>query len=335
MKNRNEGNLLLLFIFFFLFTSFYFSISETFSGEKESFSESLFNGSPFLSYETPFYDEESLVFSDDAYLLSKSPSYFVDSQTLGMRGLEERTNESIVSHRVEEDESVQSIAEKYGINTDTIRWANDIENDDIEKGDELLILPTTGVIYYVERGDTVGRIAEIHKAKKEDIVSFNNIKENRITAGERLIIPGGEPPPAPRVEQPTPQRAPSVASSFINPVPGGVITQGVHSYNAVDIANPCGSPLLASASGRVVQRGAGTWPAGNFVKIDHGQAVFLYAHMQDIYVSTGDYVRQGQQIGTVGNTGKTVGRTGCHLHFDALSLSIRNPFAHLPTGARP
>jgi len=135
------------------------------------------------------------------------------------------------------------------------------------------------------------------------------------------------------VAQPSPRRTSS--SSFINPVPGGVISQGVHSYNAVDIANACGSPLLSSASGKVVQVGRGTWPAGDFVKIDHGSTVILYAHMESIYVNTGEYVGGGQQIGTVGNTGRTVGRTGCHLHFDVLSLSIRNPFSHLPTGARP
>jgi len=230
---------------------------------------------------------------------------------------------------------VASIAEKYNISTDTVRWANDIENDKPKEGEELLILPTTGVIYYVERGDTVDKIAELHEAKREDIVSFNEIKDDRITAGERLIIPGGEPPPAPVVETPAPRQRPSTSTAFVNPVPGGVISQGTHSYNAVDIANPCGSPLLASASGKVVQTGRGSWPAGNFVKIDHGQVVILYAHMQDIHVGTGSYVRQGQQIGTVGNTGKTIGPSGCHLHFDVLSLSMPNPFSHLPVGARP
>ncbi len=227
------------------------------------------------------------------------------------------------------------VAERFGISADTIRWANDIRGNALKEGDELLILPTTGIIYYIERGDTISRIAELHKAKSEEIVAFNNIDERNIVAGERIIIPGGTPPPPP----PPPSRSAPITriaqSAFINPVPGGMITQGVHSYNAVDIYNPCGSPIIAPAAGRVIEVRRGTWPAGNFVKIDHGTMIVLYAHMQNIYVGVGEYVSQGRGIGTVGNTGLTVGRTGCHLHFDVLSRTIRNPFAGFPVGARP
>lgn len=113
-----------------------------------------------------------------------------------------------------------------------------------------------------------------------------------------------------------------------------MITQSTHPYNAVDIYNHCGRAIIASASGVVTEIGRGTWPAGNFVKIDHGSVIILYAHMQSIYVVPGQQITQGAQIGTVGNTGRTVGRTGCHLHFDVLSRKIRNPFSHLPTGTR-
>ena len=243
------------------------------------------------------------------------------------------SRESIISYKVEDGENISIIADKFGISSDTIRWANDVKGNTIKEGEELLILPTTGVMYYVEKGDTLSEIAKIHKAKTEDILSFNNIEEKKIIAGDRLIIPGGTPPPPPVIRTtPTTRIA---WSSFINPVPGGRISQRVHSYNAVDIYNHCGTPIVAAAAGRVTQTGWGSWPAGNFVKIDHGSVVILYAHMQNIHVSTGDYVSQGKQIGAVGNTGRTIGRTGCHLHFDVLSLKIRNPFAHLPTGSRP
>jgi murein DD-endopeptidase MepM/ murein hydrolase activator NlpD len=286
----------------------------------------------FLSCEETITEEtEDIPFAYENFILAESPPCFIENQVFGMQ--RDDIRENIVSYRVENGESLSAIADKFGISRDTIRWANDIKGNVVKEGDELLILPVTGVIYYVEKGDTLSEIAKIHKAKTEDILSFNDIDEKKIIAGDRLIIPGGTPPPAPVIRT-SPATRIIAQSSFINPVPGGMVTQRVHSYNAVDIYNHCGSPIVASAAGRVTQVGWGSWPAGNFIKIDHGTVVILYAHLQKIYVSPGEYVSQGKQIGTVGNTGKTIGRTGCHLHFDVLSLKMRNPFAHFPVGAR-
>ncbi len=300
----------------------------------------------FLSYNngSTIRDIDNFSFTGGSFVFTQSAPYFTTTQVFAAEIKEERDN--IVSYRVEEEDSLSSIAEKFNISTDTIRWANDIKGNTVTKGEELLILPVTGVMYYVERGDTVGSIAKLHKASAEDIISFNKIKDQQIVAGNRLIIPNGTlPPPPPPPPKPTPAPRPgttststatpvSISGNFINPVPGGMITQSTHSYNAVDIHNHCGRPIIAAASGAVTEIGRGTWPAGNFVKIDHGTVIILYAHMQSIYVVPGQQVAQGAQIGTVGNTGRTVGRTGCHLHFDVLSRRIRNPFSHLPTGTR-
>ncbi len=271
-----------------------------------------------------------LLFSHDNTLFIPSVPYFFSSQVLGARRAEER--EQIISYKAQGGDTLSSVAEKFEISENTIKWANGLTSNTISSGDELLILPITSVLYYVERGDTLGEIAHMHKAKAGEIISFNNIEdETKIIAGDRLIIPGGTPPPALQITAPSSR----IASSFINPVPGGMITQGVHPYNAVDIHNPCGYPVVAAASGRVTETGYGSWPAGNYIKIDHGNVVILYAHMERIHVSSGSRVYQGQQIGTVGNTGHTIGRTGCHLHFDVLSRRIANPFSRYPVGSRP
>ncbi len=275
----------------------------------------------------------ALLIEEGSYLLAGSPPFYIKPQLLGTTISDKREN--IISYRVESGDNVSIVAEKFGISADTIRWANDIKGNTLKEGDELLILPTTGVIYYIERRDTISNIAELHKAKAEEIIAFNNIDEKKIIAGERIIIPGGTPlppPPAPLRSAPATRIA---QASFINPVPGGMITQGIHPYNAVDIYNHCGSSIVAPAAGRVIEVARGTWPAGNFIKIDHGTMIILYAHMQAIHVNVGEYVSQGRSIGTVGNTGRTVGRTGCHLHFDVLSRTIRNPFAGFPVGSRP
>lgn len=322
-------------------------MSDAFLNDEEEANQNSLNKNPFISYEERVEEAPGdIVFTHDSFFLADSAPYFVNPYVVGMR--EEKERENIVSYKVKKEDSISDIADSFGISKETIKWANNIKsNSDLEEGSELVILPVTGVVYYIERGDTIGEIAKMHKAKANDITAFNDINSRNLIAGDRIIIPGGElppPPPPPPSPSPTPTTpspgsGPSVAtdSNFINPVPGGMITQGLHGYNnnAVDIYQPCGYRIVASTSGRVTEVDkTEPWPAGNFVKIDHGSVVVLYSHMERIDVSTGQQVSQGQQIGTVGNTGYTRGPSGCHLHFQFLSTRKRNPFGHLPVGSR-
>jgi len=86
-------------------------------------------------------------------------------------------------------------------------------------------------------------------------------------------------------------------------------------HTGVDYAAPHGAPVLASAGGRV--RRAGPHGAyGRTVEIDHGGGlVTRYGHLSRILVRTGDVLLPGQQIATVGSTGRS---TGPHLHFEVL-----------------
>ncbi|WP_298945264.1 M23 family metallopeptidase [uncultured Microbacterium sp.] len=99
-----------------------------------------------------------------------------------------------------------------------------------------------------------------------------------------------------------------------------------HDHWGIDLAQGCGAPIVAAASGTVTFAGfaAGGW--GNRVKIAHSPSVTTaYAHMEtgSITVSEGDVVEAGQRIGSEGNTG--VG-TGCHLHFEVYQDGTRiNP----------
>jgi murein DD-endopeptidase MepM/ murein hydrolase activator NlpD len=328
-KKEKEDNLLLLFAFFFLLAFGVLEDSNNVLDKVEKAKTTTNEHNLFLfCKEEGTRETGGVLLADNNTILSSSSPYFVDIQVLGTKSGENR--EDIISYQIEKGDTVLSVAEKFSVSADTIKWANDIKSNTLKEGEELLILPITGVIYYVEKGDTVGGIAKMHQADVEEIISFNKIENKKIISGDRLIIPNGKMPVIPKITI----SSNSTSSSFINPVPGGIITQRVHSYNAVDIYNICGSKIVSSASGKVISTGWGSWPAGNFVKIDHGSVVILYAHLQNIYVKTGDLVYKGQQIGTVGNTGKTIGKTGCHLHFDVLSRKIRNPFAHLSIGAR-
>jgi lysostaphin len=102
----------------------------------------------------------------------------------------------------------------------------------------------------------------------------------------------------------------------------------LHKYNAVDIANACGTPIYASAEGLIVEAASSGWNEGygEYIVIEHPNGTKTkYAHNRKIMVSIGDYVLKGDQIAEIGNTGFTHGPTGCHLHFEI--FGAKNPFA--------
>jgi hypothetical protein len=98
-------------------------------------------------------------------------------------------------------------------------------------------------------------------------------------------------------------------------------------HHGVEFSNPSGTPVLAAADGVVVYAGndAGTNFGlntnfyGNLIILEHhltgvDQALFtLYAHLSEVFVTTGDEASAGQQIGSVGSTGSA---QGSHLHFE-------------------
>ena len=84
-------------------------------------------------------------------------------------------------------------------------------------------------------------------------------------------------------------------------------------HAGIDFPAETGTPVLAAADGTVT--GAGfTAGYGNYVIIDHEEGCStVYAHMEDILTEVGETVKKGDQIGTVGSTGRS---TGPHLHFE-------------------
>jgi len=91
-------------------------------------------------------------------------------------------------------------------------------------------------------------------------------------------------------------------------------------HEGLDFAAPVGTPILASAGGRVVAAGpSGAY--GNAVVIDHGNGLAtLYGHASRVFVRPGDLVMPQQAIAAVGSTGRS---TGAHLHFEVMRHGIR------------
>jgi len=241
------------------------------------------------------------------------------------------SSDRISLYIIREGDSLSQIAEMFGVTVNTIIWANDIDRGDlIRAGQELIILPVTGLRYTVKKGDTAASLAKEFKSDAEEIIAYNNLSEDgRLAVGEEIIIPDGEIPyePAPSsYGTPTVRgtSGPNYIGYYIRPISGGVKSQGLHGYNAVDLATHCGAPIFAAATGDVIISRSYGWNGGygNYIVISHPNGTeTLYSHNSKNIVTAGWHVVQGQVIGYIGSTGKS---TGCHVHFEV--RGAKNPF---------
>jgi murein DD-endopeptidase MepM/ murein hydrolase activator NlpD len=92
-------------------------------------------------------------------------------------------------------------------------------------------------------------------------------------------------------------------------------------HQGLDFTAPQGTPIYATANGRVSHAGNKGSGYGNHVIIDHGYGYqTLYGHMVRVKVSAGKSVKRGEVIGWVGNTGKS---TGPHCHYEVIKFNQR------------
>lgn len=241
------------------------------------------------------------------------------------------TSDQISVYVVREGDTLSQIAEMFGVTVNTVKWGNDLTSNTLQTGQTLVILPISGIKYTSVKGDTLASIAKKFKGDIEEIASYNNLEEGAsLAVGTDLIIPDGEILSAPRTGDNSSSQARSTAGLktyegyYLRPIVGGRRSQGIHGYNAVDLAAPAGTPILASASGEVIIARSGGWNGGygTYIVIKHENGTqTLYAHNQSNTVSAGDMVNQGDLIGYVGATGKV---TGTHLHFEI--RGAKNPF---------
>lgn len=263
--------------------------------------------------------------------LQTGPASVIKPEVLGSLGIglaQESLSErkEIFEYIVEQGDTLSSIAEKFDVSLETVLWANDLTSrSKIGIGEELLILPTTGIMHIVEKGESLSYLAKLYRADMDEIVDFNNLSDDgEIYIGDFLIVPDAIIP----ATKPAPSYAPIASAYFIKPVPADFgISQGLHWYNAVDFSNSkCWEPVFASAGGTIQKTGFHS-VAGNYVRILHpNEVVTFYGHLAAISAYSGQKVSQGEIIGYVGNTGYTVGATGCHLHFEV--RGAKNPFAY-------
>lgn len=285
---------------------------------------------PFLADTYPIFASQSVNLNLESSSAQKQ-SVLVDEQVFQTE-ISQKPRDKVITYRVERGDTVATIAKKFStkdnvISEDTIRWANDLKNDNITVGDDLKILPVTGIAHKVEEGETIYTIAKKYNTEPQKIADypFNEFAGNGETldlvTGQILIVPDGiEPSDKPVIKRDVElAQGPIPVSSggFTFPI-RGLITQNYSWYHpGLDIAAPFGSPIYAAHNGTVTRVSVGTYDTGygTNVWISNGAGIEShYAHMNAVNVSVGQAVVGGQTIvGWIGMTGRT---TGPHVHFE-------------------
>ena len=220
------------------------------------------------------------------------------------------------SHLIEKDETIISVAQKFGLNQDTIISVNGITNARQLRKDTALRVPNQdGILYQVKSGETLSGIAKKFDIDESAIQTVNELFPNApLRANTSVFIPGAKLDPLALQE--------INGDLFAWPVRGYITSNygyranpftGVRQFHSgLDIGVPTGTPVKAAMAGRVTTAGYDN-SYGNYVVISHYAGYrTLYAHLSVIRTKPGAYVGSGERIGDAGSTGVS---TGPHLHF--------------------
>lgn len=186
-------------------------------------------------------------------------------------------------------------------------------------------------MYRVKPGDTVAKIAERYNWSTDSLTAINNIPNPNVLEVDQLLrVPSGrenirehsswteeeEEAPIPLVER----FVSAHKGSLVWPIRHGEgrVTSvfGRRSGNfheGIDIAASKGVSVYSTQSGKVIYSGSGLSGYGKLLVIKHDGYLSVYAHNRSLNVERGDFVKQGDKVAEVGDSGRA---RGSHLHFE-------------------
>lgn len=266
----------------------------------------------------------------------------------------DRPRGQVITHTVEQDETLWTIAAQYDLAPQTVAWSNREAIQDapwlIQPGLQLYILPVDGVYHTVREDETPRSIADEYGVERSALYNeWNDLEEGEpLEVGQLLVVPGGQAeeitwePPQPAPSQPrydyrysaSSAAAPPANNWFILPT-GSTLVSGWYFHDprnpthiGLDYKCHMGDPLYAADSGVVTVSG---WNGGYgiMIELDHGNGFRTrYGHFSQLVVGAGQAVHQGDVIGYCGSTGWS---TGPHLHFEIrLNGAPQDPMAYQP-----
>ncbi len=183
-----------------------------------------------------------------------------------------KSKQDIEVYVAQDGDTLSSIAQKFGVKSESIRWSNGMTGDAVATGTELKIPPVDGIVYTVKDGETIDGLAERFSADKQKLIQINDAEIVGLVSGEDIIIPDGV--------QPVRRPAYSAASYGFRALaygPGNGYDYGWCTWHAANRRREIGRPLptnLGNAitwyslaqrggvpTGTVPQAGAALWHA--------------------------------------------------------------------------
>lgn len=106
-----------------------------------------------------------------------------------------KSKKDITTYVAVQGDTVSSVATKFGITPDTVRFSNNLTGEEIPVGKELTISPVNGMTYVVKAGDTPDSLATKYNVPKEQLIAFNDAEiSGAFTLGELIVIPDAVQP---------------------------------------------------------------------------------------------------------------------------------------------
>lgn len=227
------------------------------------------------------------------------------------------------SHQISSGDTLESIANRYGLVGQTLFSFNpNLQRGLPAIGTEILIPPFNGIAIPVAAGTTWAELSRRYGVRADILFELNGCQ----SPGSVVFLPGIN-----WTATGTPQRFESRIDRYPLAPPAPILLRyGFYGepgaeqnqfHSGLDLAAPLGTAVVAAGNGVVSFAGEQS-PWGNLVVINHGEGQqSRYAHLGEIRVTTGQQVRSGDVVGTVGNTG-SVHSSEPHLHFE---IRINSP----------
>ncbi len=227
------------------------------------------------------------------------------------------------SHQVSSGETLESIANRYGLVGQTLfSFNSNLQRGLPAIGTEILIPPFNGIAIPVTAGTTWAELSRRYGVRADILFELNGCQ----SPDSVVFLPGIN-----WTATGTPRRFESMIDRYPLTQPTSILlgygfygepgAEQNQFHSGLDLAAPLGTAVVAAGNGVVAFAGAQS-PWGNLVVINHGEGQqSRYAHLGEVRVATGEQVRSGDVLGTVGNTGN-LHSVEPHLHFE---IRINSP----------
>jgi len=225
-------------------------------------------------------------------------SYFSSSKSISNKSainstaLSSKSSRTIVKHLVKPGETLYSIAWRYSVDHRALAKLNEIDDNTIYPGQKLIIAPSSKQVF-----DSKSLVSAVRKdVFKQTEIKFSSKKHSQskqLSSKNNNTLQSKA-----RTEQ--------KVERWIWPVNGKIIEKFSNRSNlnkGLDIAAQRGSPVRATAQGRVVYSGNGLRGYGHLVIIKHNETYLsAYAHNDKIHVQENEFVKAGQKIADLGRS---------------------------------